>query len=114
MSIRDWLWWHKDANCQTADVGLFYPKHGQEVEYKRIVKERFCDDCPVIALCLGWSLTHQEPGTWGGMTEPERNSMSPIKKARTLSQYQQKLSARRRELLVKQPSVYAAIARRAS
>jgi WhiB family redox-sensing transcriptional regulator len=65
--------WRQSAACRSADPELFFPVMAsgrQEEEAKAI-----CAGCSVRGQCLAFAtLTSQEHGIWGGLTDEERKS----------------------------------------
>ena len=58
--------------CRDADPDLFFDQTAAGVEDAKAV----CRRCPVAVRCLTWALeTGQEHGTWGGMSEDERENL---------------------------------------
>ncbi len=64
--------WRAEANCQEADVELFFaPDEASQHEALAL-----CSACPVREACLDHALTHREPfGIWGGTREHERRRL---------------------------------------
>ena len=65
--------WRRFAACRSADPELFFPGTAsgrQEQEAKAI-----CAGCSVRGQCLAFAtLTSQEHGIWGGLTDEERRT----------------------------------------
>jgi WhiB family transcriptional regulator, redox-sensing transcriptional regulator len=65
--------WRQFAACRSADPELFFPVTAsgrQEEEAKAI-----CAGCSVRSQCLTFAtLTSQEHGIWGGLTDEERRT----------------------------------------
>jgi len=70
--------WHYEAVCAGADDYLFFPKDESEARLD-IVRDKFCDHCPVRAKCLNSALINNDSGFWGGTSTSERTA---LKKAR--------------------------------
>jgi len=76
---REWLtdggWWRLAA-CRSADPDLFFPVSaaGPALEQAMAAKA-ICAGCPVRRECLTYAtITRQQHGIWGGMTEEERHA----------------------------------------
>ncbi len=67
--------WKARAACADYPHALFFPApdtSAGEIEHAKAI----CSVCPVIDLCLEYSLeTNQRSGIWGGTTEAERRSL---------------------------------------
>ena len=70
--------WRQFAACRSADPELFFPvpapgpgpglRQGEEAK-------AICAGCPVRGQCLAFAtVTRQEHGVWGGLTEEERRT----------------------------------------
>ena len=71
--------WQMRAACRGVDTSLFYSPDGERgrarAERERRAKE-MCLRCPVVAACRAYALAVEEPyGTWGGLSETERNHL---------------------------------------
>lgn len=69
-------WQHRGA-CRGPHSVVFFPPSQFERKVERLERERrakeICSDCPVVAECLDYALSIQEPhGVWGGLNEAER------------------------------------------
>jgi WhiB family transcriptional regulator, redox-sensing transcriptional regulator len=64
------------ARCRGTDDQMFFHPDGERgLKRRRRAQDakRFCAQCPVAMQCLEYSLRFREPyGTWGGITEDER------------------------------------------
>lgn len=66
--------WRADAACRELDVERFFPLPGDTAGTDQAVT--VCRSCPVRDQCLDYALANQELfGIWGGLTEPERESL---------------------------------------
>ena len=70
--------WHAEAVCAGANDYLFFPKIETE-QSLTLVRDSFCDFCPVRAKCLNSALINGDTGYWGGTSTAERMA---LKKAR--------------------------------
>lgn len=59
--------WREAAACGRADTNLFMPETVREEAAKA-----FCSICRVRQDCLGYALSHNLEGIWGGTTLDER------------------------------------------
>lgn len=65
--------WFGDAQCRTADPGLFNP---DTETGKRLARAQvYCAVCPVVAECLTWAVRRGESGYWGGTSTAQRDRM---------------------------------------
>jgi WhiB family redox-sensing transcriptional regulator len=73
------LSWHLEARCRTEDPTIFFhPEHerGCARVHREELAKKICSSCPVIGACRSYSLTFREAyGTWGGVSENERNRL---------------------------------------
>jgi WhiB family redox-sensing transcriptional regulator len=69
--------WRQAAACRDTDPDLFFPIGSSGPAVSQVAEaKQVCDSCPVRTPCLGWALRHwQNHGIWGGMTEPERETL---------------------------------------
>ena len=68
--------WYHQANCAETDSPYFFPTRTlDEALYLQIVREQFCDSCPVQIPCLETALAGNDWGIWAGYTEREREAM---------------------------------------
>lgn len=67
--------WHERANCRDADPELFFPHPSDAAKHGRGATDAYCGPCPVRVECLQVALLGNEKGTWGGLTEPERQRL---------------------------------------
>ncbi|MFQ5522684.1 MAG: WhiB family transcriptional regulator [Acidimicrobiia bacterium] len=67
--------WKEQAACAAYPHALFFP--APEASVREIERAKaICSVCPVIDVCLEYSLeTNQRSGIWGGTTEAERRSL---------------------------------------
>lgn len=74
--------WRYRAICRTEDPELFFPIGSTGPAAVQIeVAKSVCRECPVMNMCLEWSLaTGQDAGVWGGMSEDERRSLKRRRK----------------------------------
>lgn len=78
--------WRQFAACRSADPELFFPAPGPGLRQGEEAKV-ICAGCLVRSQCLAFAtLTRQEHGIWGGLTEEERrtpgNGQSPAEEGR--------------------------------
>lgn len=71
--------WQLHGACRGTDSSVFFHPEGERgrarAQRERRAKE-FCRTCPVVAECLAHALTVGESyGTWGGMSESERDAL---------------------------------------
>ena len=75
MTIPDW---HKDAACRDSPRALFFSPDGErcvEKAAREAHAKAICGACPVKPECHEHASTYPERyGTWGGMTEAERQA----------------------------------------
>lgn len=66
--------WRRDAACRDFPTDLFFPiGHGPRAEAQANQAKSICDQCPVRAECLDYSLLiNAQFGVFGGLTEDER------------------------------------------
>ena len=64
--------WMLDAACRTRKIPtwVFFPGRGDAATSRAALK--ICNECPVIIECRDWERTNPQSGTWGGMTEKQR------------------------------------------
>lgn len=64
--------------CRPATADQFFHPEGErgKVRWRRQAQAKaLCYSCPLIAACAEWSIEHKvSDGTWGGLTEKERQS----------------------------------------
>ena len=66
--------WQESASCRGVDAELFFPATEEEA----VPGKAICATCPVRVACLAFALERNEKfGIWGGLTEKERNRLSP-------------------------------------
>lgn len=63
--------WSADALCAQVDPELFFPGKGSSPKRAK----KICAQCPVIAECLAFALSHFVEGVWGGTTYRERMAL---------------------------------------
>lgn len=64
--------------CAHADPETFFPTssgRGHTVELASLPAIRLCRRCPFIRACLGYALSHDVLGVWGGTTERQREEL---------------------------------------
>lgn len=70
--------WRHQAACRGKDMDLFFAAEGERGSERRIREAKakaLCSGCPVRTDCLLYALTSPEKfGTWGGLSEDERQS----------------------------------------
>jgi hypothetical protein len=81
-SVRDQGAWARlaaQARCADADIDAdrWFPVNPKPARARREAADAIavCDDCPVRAQCLAWSLEHWtvgQHGVWGGLVPAER------------------------------------------
>lgn len=65
--------WSERAACTPEDRSFFYPEGSPSVRAVQTrAAKRICRTCPVASECLEYSLVNEAYGTWGGLTEVER------------------------------------------
>jgi WhiB family redox-sensing transcriptional regulator len=73
--IDDWQW-HARAACRGMGSDTFFYSENERGRNRRLREQAakaVCRTCPVIAECLNWALTVNEPyGIWGGLSPDER------------------------------------------
>ncbi len=74
--------WAEDGLCAVnptkAVTDLFFSDDPTEQARAKLI----CRRCPVVEQCLAWALaTHQDHGTWGGLTEGEREALRRAQQA---------------------------------
>lgn len=68
--------WKQYAACNTAPhPEIFFPTRYEQEQYGIGEAEAFCGACPVRTECLSEALDMNETGTWGGMTNMDRNKL---------------------------------------
>jgi len=66
--------WQTEAGCRGVDAELFFPATDEEATAALAI----CETCPVRMACLAFAVERNERfGVWGGMTEKERQRLSP-------------------------------------
>lgn len=77
MSIEEW---GERARCKGADTNQFM---SFLVAEQRMVKQEYCERCPVREECLEYAMdaswSSNIPGIWGGMTEDERKGLKSMR-----------------------------------
>lgn len=73
------LWeWQRRGLCRHTSPEVFFHPEGERGPARHWREERavaICRQCPVLQACREHALRAQEPyGTWGGMTESERQT----------------------------------------
>jgi len=68
--------WRQFAACRSADPELFFPVSASGPSLRQGEEAKaICAGCPVRGQCLTFAtLTRQEHGIWGGLTEEERRT----------------------------------------
>lgn len=70
--------WMLQAACRNHDHHLWFPTRGETTRKGKTI----CTQCPVRLQCLNYAITtHQEFGTWGGLSPDQRRR---YRKARTM------------------------------
>ena len=73
--------WQERASCRGVDAELFFPATEEEA----VPGKAICATCPVRVACLAFALERNEKfGIWGGLTEKERNRLSPMAREQIL------------------------------
>ena len=73
--------WQERASCRGVDAELFFPASDEEA----VAGKAICASCPVRLACLAFGLERNEKfGIWGGLTEKERNRLSPTAREQIL------------------------------
>jgi WhiB family redox-sensing transcriptional regulator len=71
--------WQIRAACRGLDPMLFFQQTNARGRTKRMNEARaraVCAKCPVVAECLNWALSVNEPyGMWGGLSPDERQRL---------------------------------------
>ena len=64
--------WYEMASCRGMNVNVFYPKHNEYAEPRRV-----CKDCVVQRECLDSTLYRDNDnyGMFGGLTPMERHTL---------------------------------------
>ncbi len=57
--------WELRAQCRGKPTQDFFPNSGDK-------GKKYCVGCPVISMCLGYAVAHDEKGIWGGTSYEER------------------------------------------
>lgn len=65
--------WMDDASCRGMDGRLFFGDQ-LTIEQRQLVRGT-CNGCPVLAPCREYGLHYERHGTWGGLTEREREQV---------------------------------------
>jgi hypothetical protein len=66
--------WRKDALCAGVRPDLFFPKVETNETLARI-RRAYCNQCPVMAVCLNSAIIHNDSGYWGGTNTAQRKAM---------------------------------------
>lgn len=74
--------WHAEAVCAGANDYQFFPKIETE-QSLTLVRDSFCDHCPVRAKCLNSALINGDTGYWGGTSTAERMAMKKARRRAT-------------------------------
>jgi WhiB family redox-sensing transcriptional regulator len=96
-----WSWQVKGA-CRSAGPSLFYSPEGERGPRKRR-RERaakaICATCEVVQVCAAYALACREPyGTWGGLSEGDRDAIYPrLDPAEASADYRAALAAWHRQ-----------------
>jgi WhiB family transcriptional regulator, redox-sensing transcriptional regulator len=70
--------WRTFGACLKEDPELFFPIGQSATAMRQALNARqICNGCPVMGMCLEWSLaTGQDDGIWGGLDPVERRAIS--------------------------------------
>lgn len=81
--------WQTQASCRTMDPNIFFHpdnERGPARERREERSKQICRTCPVIAQCADFAVRSREPyGTWGGLSESERQQALGIRDRRRLA-----------------------------
>ena len=87
--VADEWEWQAQAHCRTVDPNIFFHPDNERGPARRLREERskqVCRACPVMAQCADFALRSREPyGTWGGLSESERQRALGIRDRRRLA-----------------------------
>ena len=77
--------WQVKAACRGPETWLFFPPAHAERKDEREERETrakaICQRCSVRTDCLDFAVRTREPyGIWGGLTESERQHLSPVRR----------------------------------
>ena len=67
-------WMARGACSEADDPNIFFPEKGYSAEAREKAM-KYCGRCAVRNECLGYALTHDESGIWGGKTKKERTTL---------------------------------------
>jgi WhiB family redox-sensing transcriptional regulator len=71
--------WQLHARCRGEDLSIFFHPDGERGRARKRRQRRakdICAQCPVAAQCRQHSLSfHERFGTWGGLSEDERDKL---------------------------------------
>jgi WhiB family transcriptional regulator, redox-sensing transcriptional regulator len=92
--------WMESGACQRTDPDLFFHPEGERGDARRARAEaarQVCFDCPVLEECRRYALERREAfGTWGGLSEDEREAIWTGDRAATRRARERARYARRR------------------
>ena len=66
--------------CAQTDPEIFFPENAQESRQVRQVVEAMCKSCEFKEPCLSYAMVNPVHGTWGGLTEFQRNKLGARKR----------------------------------
>ena len=97
-----WSWQVRGA-CRTVGPSLFYSPEGERGSRKRRREssaKAICATCEVAEICAAYALAWREPyGTWGGMSEADREARYPgLDPAKASADYRHALAAWQRQV----------------
>lgn len=65
-----------NAACAETDPDAFFPESGGEGQALTRQARKVCNNCEIRNPCLQWALDNDEAGTWGGLTERQRQRLT--------------------------------------
>ncbi|RDH78760.1 WhiB family transcriptional regulator [Mycolicibacterium moriokaense] len=85
--INDVWAWQLHARCRSADPRIFFHPDGErgwQRRQRQNMAKAICGECPVRSECAEHAVTFGEHfGTWGGVSEDERNILLDRPRRRT-------------------------------
>jgi WhiB family redox-sensing transcriptional regulator len=77
--------WQQHGACTSKNAELFFPvAHTYGWRKQTEAAKNVCAGCPVREVCLQWAVeTGQQAGVWGGLSERERQALSPERRSPT-------------------------------